>query len=117
MILKYGVDIKVETIINDLNRIINQIFKLLPLREEGHDWITPLHNLRMEIIGMNKILFEETSNDLILDQSILFSLLCKMEALTTLIEENDYLDFRKLIFECLNLLKQFKFSFEKKSGG
>jgi hypothetical protein len=31
-----------------------------------------------------------------------------MEALTTLTGEDDYLAFRKLIFECLGLLKQLK---------
>lgn len=99
MVLKYDIDIAGDAIAENIDRIINQIFKLLPFREEGGDWETPLHNLILEVGGMSKLLG---------DQTILFSLLCKMEALTTLTEENDYLDFRKLIFECLGLLKQLK---------
>ena len=99
MVLKYDIEIAEDAIIENIDRIINQIFKLLPSREEGGDWGTPLHNLILEVGGMSKMLS---------DQTILFSLLCKMEALTTLTEENDYLDFRKLIFECLGLLKQLK---------
>ena len=99
MVLKYNIEIAEDAIIENIDRIINQIFKLLPFREEGGDWETPLHNLILEVGGMNKLLS---------DQTILFSLLCKMEALTVLTEEDDYLAFRKLIFECLGLLKQLK---------
>ena len=99
MVLKYNIDIAEDAVIENIDRIINQIFKLLPSREEGGDWETPLHNLILEVGGMNKLLS---------DQTILFSLLCKMEALTVLTEEEDYLAFRKLIFECLGLLKQLK---------
>lgn len=99
MVLKYNIEIAEGAVIENVDRIINQIFKLLPSREEGGDWETPLHNLMLEVGGMNKLLC---------DQTTLFSLLCKMEALTTLTGEEDYLAFRKLIFECLTLLKQFK---------
>ena len=99
MVLKYDIQIAEDAVIENIDRIINQIFKLLPSREEGGDWETPLHNLILEVGGMNELLS---------DQTILFSLLCKMEALTVLTEEEDYLAFRKLIFECLGLLKQLK---------
>ena len=99
MVLKYDIQVAEDAIIENVDRIINQIFKLLPSREEGGDWETPLHNLILEVGGMNRLLS---------DQTILFSLLCKMEALTVLTEEDDYIAFRKLIFECLGLLKQLK---------
>ena len=99
MVLKYNIEIAEDAVIENINRIINQIFKLLPSREEGSDWETPLHNLILEVGGMNRLLC---------DQTILFSLLCKMEALTILTGEDDYLNFRKLIFECLGLLKQLR---------
>ena len=41
MILKYDVEIQDEAIIKNIDRITNQIFKLLPSREEGGDWETP----------------------------------------------------------------------------
>lgn len=100
MVLKYNIEIDNDAVCDNLDRIINQVFKLLPFREEGGDWETPLHNLILEVGGMSKMLK--------CDQTILFSLLCKMEALTTLTNAEDYLAFRKLIFECLGLLKQLK---------
>ena len=96
---KYGIEFDNDAIIKNVDRITNQIFKLLPSREEGGDWETPLQNLILEITGMKSLWF---------DQVNLFSLLCRLEALLTLTEENDFLAFRKLIFECLSLLNQIK---------
>lgn len=99
MVLKYNIEIDNSAIEVNLKRITNQIYKLLPVREEGGDWETPLQNLIYEIIGM-KILWA--------DQPKLFSLLCKMESLLTLKEENQFFIFRRLIFECLSLLGEIK---------
>jgi len=95
MVLKYNIEFNASAVEVNLKRITNQIYKLLPVREEGGDWETPLQNLIYEIIGM-KILW--------VDQPKLFSLLCKMESLLTLKEENQFFVFRRLIFECLSLL-------------
>ena len=99
MILKYDANIQDEAIIKNIDRITNQIFKLLPNREEGGDWKTPLQNLIVEIAGMD---------ELFLDHTDLFPLLCKLEALLTLTEEDDFLMFRKTIFECLGLMNGLK---------
>lgn len=99
MVLKYDIEIDNSAIEVNLKRITNQIYKLLPVREEGGDWETPLQNLIYEIIGM-KILW--------VDQPKLFSLLCKMESLLTLKEEDQFFIFRRLIFECLSLLGEIK---------
>lgn len=99
MVIKYDIDIADDAVLNNIDRITNQIFKLLPSREEGGDWETPLQNLMLEVAGMNRLL---------IDQTILFSLLCKMESLLSLTEKEDFLDFRKLIFECLGLMSQLK---------
>lgn len=96
---KYDVEFDNDAVIKNIDRITNQIFKLLPSREEGGDWETPLQNLILEITGMKSLWF---------DQVELFSLLCKMEALASLTEEEDFLVFRKLIFECLRLLNNIK---------
>lgn len=99
MVIKYDIDIAADAIEENISRLTNQIFKLLPSREEGGDWETPLHNLILEVAGMNRLL---------VDQTLLFSLLCKMEALLTLTGEDDFLAFRKLIFECLGLMNSLK---------
>ena len=95
MVLKYDIEIDNSAIEVNLKRITNQIYKLLPVREEGGDWETPLQNLIYEIIGM-KMLW--------IDQPRLFSLLCKMESLSALKDENQFFIFRRMIFECLSLL-------------
>ena len=47
-------------------------------------------------------------NSLLFDHVDLFSLLCKLEALLTLTDEEDFLFFRKTIFECLAILNRVK---------
>jgi hypothetical protein len=88
-----------EAVSKNLFRITNQIYKLLPNREEGIDWKKPLQTLIIELTGMSSFFP---------DQKELFSLLCKLEALKTLEAEEDFLLFRKTIFECLNLMDVLK---------
>ena len=99
MVFKYDLEFDSDAVKKNLDRITNQIFKLLPSREEGGDWETPLQNLIYEIIGMKALW---------LDQPDLFSLLCRLESLLSLTEEDEFLVFRKLIFECLGLIGQIK---------
>lgn len=99
MVIKYNSEIETAAIIKNLDRLTNQIFKLLPNREEGGDWRTPLENIILELAGMDKLL---------LDHVTLFSLLCKLEALLDLDKEEDFLLFRKTIFECLGMLNGVK---------
>ena len=99
MEFKYGLYFEKEAILNNIDRITNQIFKLLPSREEGEDWVTPLQNLILEITGMKALW---------VDQTKLFSLLCRLEALLSLADENDFLSFRKIIFECLRIMNEIK---------
>lgn len=99
MVIKYNVEINDNAIEKNIDRITNQIFKLLPNREEGGDWESPLQNLIIELTGMSR---------LVEDHLNLFPLLCKLEALLTLTEEDDFLAFRKIIFECLGLCNTIK---------
>ena len=99
MILKYGIEIDDAAIAKNIDRISNQIFKLLPTREEGGEWLAPLQNLIFEIAGMN---------ELFLDQIDLFSLLCNLEALKTLKAEDDFMRYRNIIFNCLSIMTKVK---------
>ena len=96
MIIKYYADIDDDAIKNNLKRITNQIYKLLPNREEGSDWEKPLSTLIEELAGMNRLLINQHEN--------LFALLCKLEGLFTLVEEEDFFLYRRTIFECLGLM-------------
>lgn len=99
MVIKYNSRIDNEAIIKNIDRLTNQIFKLLPSREEGGDWKIPLENIIIELAGMDQLL---------LDHVTLFSLLCKLEGLLSLDKEEDFLLFRKTIFECLGLMNNIK---------
>lgn len=99
MVMKYDINISMKAVEKDLNRITNRIFKLLPSREEGCDWQTPLKNLIVEIGGLASLLYDQTD---------LFLLLCKLEGLLAMAEEVDFLVFRATIFECLGLVNKVK---------
>jgi len=94
-----GTIICAQAIQNNLKRITNQIYKLLPNREEGLDWEKPLQTLIIELTGMSRLLPDQTE---------LFSLLCKLEALNSLTGEDDFPLYRKTIFECLGLMDKVK---------
>lgn len=96
MVLKYNVRIQDEAIESNLKKITNQIYKLLPNREEGIDWETPLNTIMEELSGMDSLLIDH--------HDILFPLLCKLEGLFILTKEDDFFFYRRTIFECLSLM-------------
>ena len=98
MLVKYGAVIQDSSIYFNLKRITNQVYKLLPSREEKSDWEKPLQTVIEELSGMNRLLIGH--------QTILFPLLCKLEGLFTLTEEEDFFLFRRTIFECLGLINE-----------
>lgn len=77
--------------------LINMIYKLLPIREEGKDWLNYLESCVAEIHGFNNI-FEE------IDGLELVRILSKLESLKTLTEEEDFYQYRKTVLECTNLV-------------
>lgn len=100
MIIKYNAKIEDSAIENSLQRIINQVYKLLPTREEKSDWQKPLETLLEELAGMDNLLIGQ--------HDILFPLLCKLEGLSVLTEEDDFSLYRRTIFECLGMLNTLR---------
>ena len=100
MVIKYDAEINNEAIESNLKRITNQIYKLLPNREENIDWETPLATIMEELSGMDRLLIGQ--------HEILFSLLSKLEGLFILINEEDFFQYRRTIFECLGLMSNLK---------
>ena len=101
MILKYNIDIEEQTIHNRLQNLINQTYKLLPSREEGADWEKPLQTILEELAGMQRLMNCGYSE-------IFFPLLNKLEGLYSLVEDNDFLCYRRTIFECLGLMNDLQ---------
>lgn len=105
MVLSTGANIKTGAIVENLKKLTNQIYKLLPNREEAIDWQTPLGTIVEEISGMDQLLCDY--------HEILFPLLCKLKGLYDLTNEEDFFAYRRTIFECLNLLSSLKESMIK----
>lgn len=100
MIIKYNIDVSSKAIDKELERILNQIYKLLPSREEGVNWELPLSTVIEEIAGMHRLLIDQ--------DDIVFPLLCKLEGLFTLTNEGDFFVFRRTIFECLGMVNNLR---------
>ena len=95
---KYNISFSQETISAELKKLTNQIYKLLPFREEQVDWATPLTTILEELAGMDRLILDDRYHE------ILFPLMCKLEGLFLLKEENQFFLYRRTIFECLSLI-------------
>lgn len=89
-----------DIIINMLKKRLNLIYKLLPTREEKSDWGKLLSTIVEELSGLY-IMFN--SEEL---KYNLFIIICKLEGLNSLTEPDDFFDYRRIIFEVLNLTQQ-----------
>ncbi len=101
MILKYNININNQTISHRLQNLINQTYKLLPSREQGADWQKPLETIIEELAGMQRLMNCGYSE-------IFFPLLNKLEGLYSLVEDDDFLCYRRTIFECLGLMNDLQ---------
>ena len=99
MITKYGQEVDDDIIKANLYRITNQIFSLLPKREENEDWIKPLETLIIELSGMSSLLP---------DQEELFRLVCKLEGLLQGGEDVEFMLFRRHIFEACSIVNKLR---------
>lgn len=90
VITKYDMRISKEEYNSYLKTLTNKIYKLLPLREEGLDWVKHLNTIMIEISGFGSLVGVQPS---------LISLLAKLESLNSV---RDFMSYRKTIFECLN---------------
>lgn len=97
MEIKYNITLENAVVCSNLKRLINQIYRLLPTREEGSDWQKPLATIIGEFVGMNRLLFDQ--------QETFFKILCKLESLYTFENEDSFMEFRRTIFECLTLIE------------
>ena len=52
---KYDFDFSSASIIADINRLTNQLWKLIPMRENNENWISQLDTVLIELIGQINI--------------------------------------------------------------
>lgn len=101
MVLKYDVIVNDAVICERLQNLINQVYKLLPSREQGLDWQKPLETIIEELSGF----FRLCNYDY---QQIFFPLLSKLQGLYSLTQEEDFSCYRRIIFECLGLINSLQ---------
>ena len=98
MVLKPNLSVEDTAVKKYLVRLTNQIYKLLPSREEGADWQWSLSIVIEEIMGMKEIFINH--------QDKLLSVLCKLEGMRSLNDEKDFALYRRTVFECLGLINE-----------
>lgn len=75
----------------------NQVFKLLPLREENGDWKKQLDTIIIELAGLYELSIDE--------QVLILTVLGKLKGLETI---DEFLIYRKTVFEIISLLDSWK---------
>lgn len=88
---KYNLDFDIE---KNVTRLTNQLWKLIPMRENEEDWRKHLRIVIIEITGLNEIFNQDT----------LLELLSKLEGLS--IMETEFDEYRSTVFKCISLLKE-----------
>lgn len=97
MITKYGFEFGNTIMEADKKRLINQLWKLIPMRENNEDWQRQLTSVLIEISGLNEIFVEKLSY---------LILLSKLEGLN---ENVEFTDYRRTVFETINLLDELSY--------
>lgn len=81
-------------------RLTNQLWKLIPMRENNEDWLKQLNTVSIEIAGMNALIKSEYTSQFL-------QLLFKLEGLK-LEQDISFEVYRKTVFETINILQGLK---------
>ena len=99
MITKYNFNIEKKFVLADVNRLTNQLWKLIPMKENEEDWKSQLETVLIELVGFNEILN--------VDEKFLI-LLTKLEGLK-IQDDIQFSIYRKTVFESISLLREIKY--------
>ena len=83
----------------DVNRLTNQIWKLIPMRENNEPWEAQLNTVIIEVAGLGQVF--NSNPQLLILLSKLEGLLVKQDE-----KEIDFMIYRKTIFESITLLRE-----------
>lgn len=94
---KYDFSFPVETITVEVNRLTNQLWKLIPMRENEEDYQKQINTVIIDIAGLNEVFLENP---------LYLQLLSKLEGLLVL--DINFELYRKTVFECISLIQEVK---------
>lgn len=83
-----------EVIDKTVKRLTNQLWKLIPMRENNEDWQKQLETVIVEIAGLNEIFI----------CSHFLQLLSKLEGIK--VQDINFELYRKTVFESISLLQE-----------
>ena len=92
LLTKYGV-VEIEDMQSTVMRLTNQLWKLIPMKENDENWQMQLDSVILELTGLNEILILNP---------ILLQLLSKLEGLQVI--DTPFALYRKTVFESISLL-------------
>jgi hypothetical protein len=87
-----GYEFSNDLVVKDMRRLINQTWKLLPMRENNEDWQKQLDSVLIELYGLHKIFG---------DQLEFLELLTKLEGV---VGATDFMIYRASVFSAISLL-------------
>lgn len=93
---KYGIGFTQEAREKENKRLINQLWKLIPMRENEEDWISQHEVVLEEVAGLAELYRNQPKS---------IELVAKLEGLTSEVCE-DFMVYRKTIFGCIELLSE-----------
>ena len=83
----------------NVKRLTNQVYRLLPAKEEGSDWVKPLETCIIELLGLG---------DLFPDQPKFLMLVSKLDCLRVSKDDIEFALYRRTIFECCGILNKIE---------
>lgn len=91
---KYEIEFSQENVKTTIRRLTNQLWKLIPMRENDEDWEKQLNTVTLEIAGLSELF----------TSPLFLQLLSKLEGLHVI--ETNFELYRKTVFECINILQE-----------
>ena len=94
---KHDLVFSIEAFNKNITRLTNQLWKVIPMRENNEDWKKQLETVLIEINGLNELFFSYSN---------FLQLVSKIEGLIS--SEVSFELYRKTVFEAINLLQELK---------
>lgn len=102
LVTKYDFDISIDSFKKNNIRLVNQLWKLIPMRENEENWEKQLDTVILEIAGLSEIFYLTPQ---------FLQLWSKLEGLKVI--SLSFKVYRKTIFECINLLQEIENGLEE----
>ena len=89
---KYNFEANIDDVKLNVQRLTNQLWKLIPMREHNEDWKKQLNTVIIEIAGLNEIF----------NGPQFLQVLSKLEGLKLV--DTTFEQYRRSVFECISLI-------------